>query len=371
MNILFLYLSAFTTTGGLEKFNRALMKALSEIAIERYYQFKAVSAYDSKVDERYLAPIYFKGFSKNKLLFSLYSLVTAFNADVIILGHLNLAPLALGIQKLYPQKKIIVITHGIEVWGEISSIKKSVLMQAYKILTVSNYTKEKLITKHGLSESKIQVFHNTLDPYFPIPQELNKPSYLQERYELSADNKVVLTISRLSSEEQYKGYDKVIACFSAVLRQVPQVRYLLVGKYDALEKAHVDKLIALHQLEGKVIIPGFIPDNEIVDHYLLADVFVMPSKGEGFGIVFLEAMACGLSTIAGNQDGSVDALRNGELGKLVDPDDEIAIGNNIIDECNKPTNKTEQEKQQLSQKVVNYFGFDQYKLNLKTVFDAL
>ena len=63
-----------------------------------------------------------------------------------------------------------------------------------------------------------------------------------------------------------------------------------------------------------------MPPEELPDYFRLADVFVMPSTGEGFGIVFLEAMATGVRVIAGNQDGSRDALCDGALGTLVDPE---------------------------------------------------
>ncbi len=77
-----------------------------------------------------------------------------------------------------------------------------------------------------------------------------------------------------------------------------------------------------------VIFAGFVPDEELPDHYRLADVFAMPSTGEGFGIVFLEALACGTPVLAGNRDGSTDALDAGRLGTLVDPlsDEEITDG---------------------------------------------
>ncbi len=75
---------------------------------------------------------------------------------------------------------------------------------------------------------------------------------------------------------------------------------------------------------------GYIPEEELNDHYNLCDVFAMPSKGEGFGIVFLEAMACGKPVLAGNKDGSVDALLGGKLGALVDPDDVAQIAETLI-----------------------------------------
>jgi phosphatidylinositol alpha-1,6-mannosyltransferase len=70
----------------------------------------------------------------------------------------------------------------------------------------------------------------------------------------------------------------------------------------------------------QVILTGFIDEDELGRPFLLADLFVLPSKKEGFGIVFIEALACGLPVICGNEDGSLDAIRNGELGKAINVD---------------------------------------------------
>ena len=80
-------------------------------------------------------------------------------------------------------------------------------------------------------------------------------------------------------------------------------------------------------LNHAVIFTGYIPEEELSAHYNLADLYIMPSLGEGFGIVFIEAMYYGVPVIAGNKDGSVDALLNGKLGLLVNPDkpEEIEI----------------------------------------------
>lgn len=75
---------------------------------------------------------------------------------------------------------------------------------------------------------------------------------------------------------------------------------------------------------------GRVPAEELADHYRLCDVFAMPSTGEGFGIVFLEAMACGKPVIGGTRDAAVDALRHGELGVLVDPEDPVQLRDALI-----------------------------------------
>ena len=115
-----------------------------------------------------------------------------------------------------------------------------------------------------------------------------------------------------------------------------------------------------------MILTGFVHDEEVADHYLLADVFILPSLKEGFGIVFIEAMACGLPVVAGNKDGSVDALKNGELGTLVDPGNEAEILQ-ALKSClsGAVKNKGGQARKELQQKVYETFGFDTFKQNLQ------
>jgi len=147
---------------------------------------------------------------------------------------------------------------------------------------------------------------------------------------------------------------------------VPNIKYIIAGKADPIEEQRVKALIEKTQLQDVVILAGFISDEEIVDHYLLADLFIMPSQKEGFGIVFIEAMACGLQVIAGNKDGSVDALMNGALGKLVDPDDKTQILAALAQGLLNPAIKNDiSAKIALQNKVKHTFGFSAFKENLE------
>ena len=101
-------------------------------------------------------------------------------------------------------------------------------------------------------------------------------------------------------------------------------------------------------------------DSDLLDFFKMADVFIMPSSQEGFGIVFIEAMACGTPVIAGNIDGSVDALRNGELGLLVNPFSTEEIAKAIDSILDNETIKSQNSQLERSKKVFEYFGFDQF-----------
>jgi glycosyltransferase involved in cell wall biosynthesis len=125
-------------------------------------------------------------------------------------------------------------------------------------------------------------------------------------------------------------------------------------------------------LQNIVKLIGYIPDEEVNNHYQMGDVFIMPSKGEGFGIVFIEAMACGSPVIAGNQDGSVDALKNGELGVLVNPNNVDEIINAVIKQHENQNSNNNHVKFELQKKVLDHFGFKTYKKRLKSyLFDDI
>ncbi|MBA7664368.1 GDP-mannose-dependent alpha-(1-6)-phosphatidylinositol monomannoside mannosyltransferase [subsurface metagenome] len=107
-----------------------------------------------------------------------------------------------------------------------------------------------------------------------------------------------------------------------------------------------------------VILTGYVPDNKLVDYYNLCDVFVMPSKKEGFGIVFLEALACGKPVIAGNKDGSVDAILNGNLGALVDPDNLEQITESIINFFSGNLSDCFHDPEYLRATVLKHYGLE-------------
>ena len=102
-------------------------------------------------------------------------------------------------------------------------------------------------------------------------------------------------------------------------RDVPDVTYLIVG--DGPDRARLEQKAQVLNIANRVIFAGHISEEEKPDHYRLADAYVMPSSGEGFGIVYLEALACGISVIGSKIDGSREALRDGRLGTLVNPKD--------------------------------------------------
>ena len=252
-----------------------------------------------------------------------------------------------------------MLAHGIEVWVKFGVVKKILLNKIDHIIAVSKFTKDKLINLNGIEEYKISINKNCIDPFIEKKINFNKPSYLLSKYNLTCNEKIILSISRISFEDRYKGYDKVISSLYEVKKEFPNIIYLICGKATDDEKIFLQNLINSLNLDNNVIFTGFINEDELVDHYLLADIFVLPSKYEGFGIVFIEAAAFGLPVIAGNEDASIEALLNGEIGTLVNPDDINAIGNEIKIALHSKINQVV-----LQNKVWENYNFKDYKKNI-------
>ena len=364
-NVLFINLAAFSLTGGIEKFNKCFLRALWELKQAGVLDVASFSLYDQEANENYFSNEIYKGFNQHKISFVKESIIRARDFDVIILGHINLAIIGILIKLIYPRKKIVLITHGIEVWHPLKGIQKAFLHKADKIFSVSNFTKEKLRMVQKLDADIINIFPNTIDPFFDVPIKFDTPDYLRKRYGVTEENFVLFTLTRLSSKEQYKGYDIVIKCLPDLSKKIPNIKYIIAGKYDEEEKLRIEKMINDLNLKNVVHLPGFLKDEEICDHFKLGNIFIMPSQGEGFGIVFIEAAVCGSNIIAGNKDGSVDALKNGELGILVDPNDIDEVSNAVLKLYSEKSSWNNISKKHLQDRTLNYFGFNVFKNKLQ------
>ena len=363
--ILFLTLKVFSSTGGIEKVCRIVGKALNELTVDTKGELKVYSMYDNQTDDKYFPSQLFAGWAGNKKTFVFQSVMEGMKSNIVILSHINLLIVGYLIKLFSPKTKLILIAHGIEVWSPLSFWKKRMLTRCDRILTVSNYTKDKMREMHLFPEDKFRVFNNCLDPFLPEPKD-SKSGKLLDKYNFTKEDIIILTLTRLSAKEKYKGYDTVLKSLQKLKKKSSKLKYLMVGKYDAEEKERLDKLLIELNLDATVKFAGFVGDDELADHFQLADLYVMPSEKEGFGIVFIEAMFYGLPVIAGNKDGSVDALLNGKLGQLVDPQnlDEIinAIENILSDRVTYiPDNNTLLEK----------FSYDVYKNNLHNILKEL
>ncbi|WP_114936930.1 glycosyltransferase family 4 protein [Mucilaginibacter endophyticus] len=360
-------LQTFSTTGGIQKMTRTLGLSLHKLAQSFKWNFELWSAYDKQEDlmEQYLPPGSFKGFGANRVNFVLKAVGGYVKPDLIILSHINLSIIGLLIKWARPGCKVWLIAHGIEVWRELSPLKKYLLRKCDKVICVSNFTMHQMIERHKVNQGVCRVLNNAVDPFMKLPFISRKPAYLMSRYNLKADSPIIFTLTRLASTEKYKGYELVIQAISVLKNQFPDIKYVLSGKYDEQEESRINDLIAELEVADHVILTGFIEEDELTDHFLMADLFVLPSRKEGFGIVFIEALACGLPVICGNADGSLDAIRNGELGSAISVDDPDELIKCIADHLKTPL--TISKRKELQEQCFMHFNERDYRLKIKTL----
>lgn len=280
--------------------------------------------------------------------------------NLVISTHLNFTVAAYWLKRLVGIS-YWTVAHGVEVWNIQRPALQTALQHADRILAVSSYTRDRLLKEQNLDPAKIFLLPNTFDASrFQIKP---KPQHLLNRYGLTVEQPIILTVARLDSIERYKGYDQILQALPEIRCQIPKVHYLIVGKGS--DRPRLEQLIAKLNLQKCVTLTGFVPDDELCAHYNLCDVFAMPSKREGFGIVYLEALACGKPTLGGNQDGAIDALCHGELGALVDPDDVRQITQTLIHILQGTSpNRLLYQPEALRQKVIDEYGFERFKQTL-------
>ena len=317
MKVLHLNLTVFSNKGGIEQVAKNWMYSFSELQKSKRVNYKAFALYDYNYDSKYIQKNHFKFFKGNKVYFGITTLFSSLNKDVLILSHLHLSLFALLAKLLNPKLKIWVQLHGIEAWDVKSRIQILALRISDKIFPVSNFTKEKVLKKFPDLDSKIEIIQNTLDPYHSSSITEDKISSSRTKLKIEDEIFALISVGRMRSDEAYKGYDRVIEALSQM--NTKNIKYYLIGKTDEIELNRINKLVKQYKLENVVEVIGFVNDVELTEYYYASNLLVMPSVGEGFGLVFIDSMANGLPVIAGNQDGSVDALKNSKLSVSINP----------------------------------------------------
>jgi glycosyltransferase involved in cell wall biosynthesis len=283
--------------------------------------------------------------------------------DYVISTHVNFGPAANLARKFFGVP-FCLVAHGIDIHPGLPTRTIEALRAADKIIAVSSWTRDRVLSLGGIDPARIDVLPNTFDESrFGVAP---KPKALAKRYGVSDKSKIILSVARLDATERYKGYDRLRYCLPRLAKVCGPVHFVLVGEGE--DKQRADAVAKVLGVERHVTFAGFVPDEELADHYRLADVFAMPSTGEGFGIVFLESMGCGTPVVAGNQDGSTDALANGELGVLVNPEsvDEIIAGIEQLLRCEGPSWWF--DRNSLHDETVSRFGRVSFRERLRCLF---
>jgi phosphatidylinositol alpha-1,6-mannosyltransferase len=269
-----------------------------------------------------------------RLLATLLRCLLVERVGAVCIGELVASAWILGLLRLLPWVRRAVYVHGEEIttrddYDRDLARRRRALLAAHHVIVVSRFTAGEVTALLGAeAPPRIRLIENGVDiaRFRPRP----RPAGLAALYGLQ-QGFVFVSVCRLLEK---KGIDQAIRAFAAVVAAYPDCRYLIVG--DGPYRAALEALAAAGGLQDAVGFVGAVADDELAEHYALGDVFVMPNRRlangdtEGFGLVFLEANACGLPVIAGRDGGSVDAVQDGVNGLLVDGQSVAAIAQAML-----------------------------------------
>ena len=275
--------------------------------------------------------------------------------DLLICGHINLLPLA-ALVSARARVPLVLMVYGIDVWGPAPFVARQALKRVRAVWSISQITTERMSVWAPVPrEAYVQVPNAIhLERYGMAPRRYD----LQQRHGLN-DGEVIMTLARLPVAERYKGVDEVLEALPTLLKRRPRLKYLVCGEGN--DRPRLMAKARSLGIADAVVFTGMIDERDKADYFRLADAFAMPGRGEGFGFVFLEALACGVPVMGSKLDGSREALRDGLLGELVDPGDATSVIESIERALSKP---------KLIPEGLTYFAWPQFQERLSIAIKA-
>lgn len=251
------------------------------------------------------------GHSKPRFISSACSL--ALRQPVIVLAlHPNLAPVVSAMKLLAPGMRSAIVVHGVEVWTPLPPVRRWSLQSADRILAPSEDTLSRAMKEQHIFPGKGRKLAWSLDLGWDPKPPLFASSPLPHGF---PNGRVILTLGRWDAREAYKGADHLIAAMPVLLKAFSDLHLVAVGEGSDLPR--LQSLARESGVPERIHFLPFIAHDQLPSAYGHCTIFAMPSRGEGFGLVFIEAMACGKPVIGGNHGGTPDVIDDGVNGYLV------------------------------------------------------
>jgi phosphatidylinositol alpha-1,6-mannosyltransferase len=239
--------------------------------------------------------------------------------DWMFFTHLSLATVEQRMPS-WARRPYAVFLHDVEAWVEQPRRRAAVLQAAFLRVANSEYTARRVMDANP-----------GVGPVVGCPLAL-APDWTALALEAmpppAATSPTILIVGRMVASERYKGHDQLIGAWPQVAARRPDARLICVGEGDDVPRLR-EKAAALG-VAGQVQFPGFVSEAERLALYRRAQIFAMPSRREGFGLVYLEAMATGLPCIGSIHDAAPGIIVDGETGFLIDQDDMPALADRIL-----------------------------------------
>jgi phosphatidylinositol alpha-1,6-mannosyltransferase len=351
--------------GGVQRAGRHLAAVLTEFASSRGMDCRLLALNDSPELHRMTLggrEFVFTGCDRAKGRFTMTALRAARRkAKVVLAAHPNLGPVVQAMRIVAPRIKSIICTHGIDVWEPLGGLRRRALRHANLVLAPSRDTAERVASQQGVARERVRVLPWGLDPQFEALISLGSRPALPSNFPAG---RVILTVGRWLATERYKGMDTLITALPRLLTQRPEVQLVLVGTGD--DRAWLEELADQNGVNRHVHFLTGLSYSELAACYSACEIFALPSSGEGFGLVYLEAMACGKPVIGGAHGGAPEIIEDGVTGYLVPHGDAIQLATSLEALLADPAHAKEMGARGQN-RAENEFRFNAFAKSLKKI----
>lgn len=315
LRVLALVTDAYGGTGGIAQYNRDFIESLAaHQSVREVVVVPRIIARDLQPLPLSVTHIRSAAGSKIRFLWKVGRLAGSSDRfDLVVCAHVNLLPAA-WLAARRSGARLMVMVYGLEVWTPGKWPARYMLHRTDAVVAISTFTLERLREWAVIADDRTFLVPNAIDlaAYTPGPPN----EQLRARLGLG-DGPVIMTLGRMDAAERAKGFDEVLEVLPSLLEDFPTLTYILAG--DGTDRSRLEKKAESLGVKSRTVFSGYVPEQEKLDFYRLTDLFVMPSRLEGFGYVFLEALAAGVPVVASSVDGSREAVRGGAWGLLANP----------------------------------------------------
>ena len=305
------------------------------------------------------------GSAENKTQFVLAALRTAGqDPSLVIALHPHLAPIV-RLMKVRGRKfRSIVFSHGVEVWEPLGWPRGAALRSADLLLGPSADTVQHLISNQRIVPGKTRQLSWGLDPEFEARVIANDAPQPPPGFPQAG--RVILTVGRWNPDEKYKGADTLISALPRIRKASADAAVVLVG--GGADRSRLEQLAYAEGVsENTHFLTGLTPE-QLFACYARCEIFALPSRGEGFGLVFLEAMALAKPVIGSPQGGIPDIVEDGVTGTLV-PYGDIDRLAHVVETFLSNPGRAEEMGARGRVRVQEKFSFARFQINLQQILD--
>lgn len=358
-----------SATGGIPRSGCLMALALASFAAQRRERCRFVSFRDSagagslKIGPR---EINFTGGGGSKTRFVSTACALAIRQPSVVLAlHPHQGPILAAMKILAPGIRTAVVVHGVDVWSPLPAVRRWSLQSADRVLAPSEYTLSRAMKEQRLPAAKGRKLAWSLGPEFDPRLALSSgcpapPGFPRGR--------IILTVGRWEASEAYKGVDHLIAALPILVKVFPDVQLVAVGEGSDLPR--LQSLARESGVPENIHFLPFIAHDELPNAYDRCEIFAMPSRGEGFGLVFVEAMARGKPVIGGAHGGTPEIIDDGINGYLV-PHGDVA---QLVDRLRRLLSNGSLRREMGARafaKVQRDFTFARFSSELNVILDEL